>query len=522
MQALEGLATRDDQALARLTDALDAKTPEVRQAALVALESAYDPESPEANLVALGSKHADVRRSALVRLFRRRMLGDPAVQSALRRRAEDADPEVRRTAFLLSLHTRERLLEALRSIDPELQRQLAELEGTTTAEEATPPAKAKKGKPAKAPAREESLEDADFEPLLQATASRALDTCLRGARGLALLGDPRAFGLLLQLSREGDKAARAEVCRAMAALDDPRSIERLRSLLHDKEVEVRDAAFTALAHIHKADPLLAAESGLNASHEDVRRRGLQVLIAEVRKAPPKRPDDALLAAPGPRPQRQLPLGPRRGVQVGARPATGRRRGRHAPLRDAERPPRRPPRGAHRGDGAGRRALGLGGLCSSSSTTPTRSSATTPSHSPSRRRRGSNSSRRGWGRAMPTCASESVDELIKKHTAAAQALLVRALDDEDRDVRLARPGVADRCRRPADARRRTRTAPTPTSASAPPGPSPGTATGGPSIRCSTWRRPRSRPSASASPTGSGSPNRRWRASASWATPPRCRT
>ena len=80
------------------------------------------------------------------------MLGDPAVQSALRRRAEDADPEVRRTAFLLSLHTRERLLEALRSVDPELQRQLAELEGAT-AEEAAPPAKAKKGKPAKAEAR---------------------------------------------------------------------------------------------------------------------------------------------------------------------------------------------------------------------------------------------------------------------------------------------------------------------------------------------------------------------------------
>ena len=78
--------------------------------------------------------------------------------------------------------------------------------------------------------RPPALSEADLEPLLQATASRALDTCLRGARGLAVLGDPRAFGMLLQLSREEDTPARVEVCRALAALDDPRSLKRLRSL----------------------------------------------------------------------------------------------------------------------------------------------------------------------------------------------------------------------------------------------------------------------------------------------------
>jgi ParB family chromosome partitioning protein len=122
---------------------------------------------------------------------------------------------------------------------------------------------------------------------LQATASRALGTCLRGAAGLAALGDPRALGLLLQLSREEPTWARVEVCRALAALDDPRAVERLRSLLHDPEVEVRDAAFTALSRIHQDEPLRAAESGLNASFEDVRRRGLQALIVEVRRAPPE-------------------------------------------------------------------------------------------------------------------------------------------------------------------------------------------------------------------------------------------
>jgi ParB family chromosome partitioning protein len=285
VQALEVLARRDDQALARLLAALSAKTAEVRQQALASLENVHDPKSPEADLVALTSKYADVRRLALVRLFQRTLLGDAHVQAALHRRAEDSDPEVRRTAFLLSLFASERLIGILRQRDPELARQLAELEGV-------PPEEAKekpKEKKAKAKPRggepEPVLEDADYAPLLQATASRALDTCLRGARGLALLHDPRAFGLLLQLSREEDKAARVEVCRALGSLEDRCAIERLRSLLHDKEAEVRDAAFTALARLYASDPLLAAESGLNAAAEDVRRRGLQVLIAEVRRAP---------------------------------------------------------------------------------------------------------------------------------------------------------------------------------------------------------------------------------------------
>jgi ParB family chromosome partitioning protein len=132
IQALETLAPRDDEALALLTKALNAKTLEVRQAALASVEKVYDPQSPEANLVALESKHADLRRLTLVRLYQRKMLHHPKVQSALRWRAEDEDPEVRRTAFLLSLHTREKLVRALRECDPEMQRQLTELESGTT------------------------------------------------------------------------------------------------------------------------------------------------------------------------------------------------------------------------------------------------------------------------------------------------------------------------------------------------------------------------------------------------------
>src|SRR5215470_4951017 len=129
------------------------------------------------------------------------------------------------------------------------------------------------------------LSEDDLTPLLQATASRSLDTCLRGARGLAVLGDPRAFGLLLQLSREQDPAARVEVCRALAALDDARAADRLRPLLYDPEAAVRDAAFTALARLQAGQPLHAAAAGLNAAFEDVRRRGLEALVRFLRESP---------------------------------------------------------------------------------------------------------------------------------------------------------------------------------------------------------------------------------------------
>src|SRR5262249_28776922 len=148
-------------------------------------------------LVGLESKHADLRRRTLVRLLQRGMLQDAKVQAALRRRAEDDDAEVRRTAFLLSLYTREPLVQTLRARDPELQRQLVELETfgqeEKKEEKKGKATKAKEEKEPKKAAREAkvSLKEPDYEPLLQATASRALDTCLRGARGLAMLGDAR-------------------------------------------------------------------------------------------------------------------------------------------------------------------------------------------------------------------------------------------------------------------------------------------------------------------------------------------
>ena len=107
VQALEAMAAKDDQALTRLSRAVNAKTFEVRQAALMSLEKAFEPASPEAELWALGSQHADVRRLALVRLYHRKLLEPATVRAALRRHSEDADAEVRRIAFLLTLVSHE-------------------------------------------------------------------------------------------------------------------------------------------------------------------------------------------------------------------------------------------------------------------------------------------------------------------------------------------------------------------------------------------------------------------------------
>lgn len=434
VQALEALAKRDDQALARLSDALDSKTLEVRQAAVVALEAAHDSGSPEPNLVALESKHADVRRLGLLRLHRRGLLGDPSVQSALRRRLEDANPDIRLTAYLLTLHTRERLLQALSARDADLNRQLAELETTPTGAEAVGKLVKKAVSKISAALGKGELGESDLEPLLQATASRSVDTCLRGASGLALLGDPRAFGLLLQLGREEEKWARAWVCRALAWLGDARAVDRLRLLLHDGDGEVRDAAYTALETLQKREPLQAAESGLNASHEDVRRRALQTLTAEVRKDPTSAPalqlltralNDSALSVRNEafkstlRVLQPTSLGPPGALRFAARSI-------HADIRR---------------DVLNEVMAQVGepwgwDLLLEFFNDPDPALREEAFAFAAKKTKGLEILDAGLGSRYADLRKRSVDGLVKKHTAAAQALLVRALDDEDRDVRLA--------------------------------------------------------------------------------------
>jgi len=299
VEALTDLARKDDLALAKLTAALGQNPREVRLAALVALEALHPANSPEAELVALRAKQADIRRTALVRFYQRDMLGEAEVQAALRRFSADADAGVRQAAFLVSLLATPKLAAALRFRDKQIHRLLHDIETapdpTAEVKAAAAKAEAKKdGKKDSKPSDDDlpkakkveisEVSEADKRPLLEAMASRALDTCLAGATGLAALQDPRALGTLLQLSRETTASVRVETCKALAELGDPRGAARLRLMLRDSDASVRDAAFTALVRLEDSLPLAVAAAGLGADHEDVRRRGLDLLVKQIKKS----------------------------------------------------------------------------------------------------------------------------------------------------------------------------------------------------------------------------------------------
>lgn len=284
IEALAKLARQDDQAQVRVVQALDDTTREVRFAALEALEGLGAKDDPEASLLALTSRHADLRWHALLRTYQRGLLDRPSVQSALRRHGEDGDGRVRQIAFHLAVLARPTLTAVLRFRDRDLHRQLHQLE-TFGQEAAEAPA------PKKADLK--SLTPEDRRPLLEAMASRALDTCVQGAVQLASIQDGRAFGTLLQLSRESDEGTRVAACKALESQGDPRALQRLRQMLRDTAEAVRDAAYSAVSRLLDKDPLAAAEAGLSAQHEDVRRRGLRQLV-KVLKADAGAPALALL------------------------------------------------------------------------------------------------------------------------------------------------------------------------------------------------------------------------------------
>ncbi len=272
--ALAALAGADDQAMTRLVQALEDEPKSVRFAALAALEEIHG-DAPTPHLMAAQSRHSDLRWWTLIRLVQRGLLGGAEVKGAVRRLTADKDGQVRQTAFLLSLLAVPPLADNLRRLDKDLHRRLFQVE-THGADKKLP-------SPPKAP----PLEPAHLEPLLEAMASRSLDICVSGALYLATLKDPRALGTLLQLSAERKSSSRVSAARALALLGDQRALRRLCTMLHDKDRQVRDAAYTAVETLCGKTPLAAVEAALVTEHEDVRLRGLNTLVQTLRKKPPK-------------------------------------------------------------------------------------------------------------------------------------------------------------------------------------------------------------------------------------------
>ncbi|MGK4006492.1 HEAT repeat domain-containing protein [Sorangium sp. So ce1036] len=297
---------------------LSARDASVRLTALDALEE-LRPGSPDPLRAAFERGPADLRAEALVRAALSGWLSAPGFAQVAARALDDDDPEVRRIAFAAKVLERRPLARALEARDEDLGRAALDIgrraaevlrraragdderpaqdakESAGAADDAAIQAARAAIPGAGSPGAEPT--EADLEPLLTAMACRTPDTAVRGARGLAQLGDPRALGALLQLTREPDPSLRRQAATALAELRDARAEKRLVWMLDDADASVRAAALDAYARLTPSTPLAVAEASLRSSQEDIRVRGLELLVklAGEGKAPRPPEAEALLA-----------------------------------------------------------------------------------------------------------------------------------------------------------------------------------------------------------------------------------
>jgi ParB family chromosome partitioning protein len=275
--------------------------PSVGLAALDALTAVTPGGSTEPLRTAFERGPPHLKVEVLIRAAGAGLLGHPQLQPLAARALDDADADVRRVAFTVRVLERRALTHALESRDEDfaratldVARRLAGRARRAQATAANTPLTdaevqaARDALPAQG-AVGGALNESDLEPLLAAMACRTPDTAVRGARGLAQLGDGRALGALLQLSREPDAAIRRQAATALQALQDPRARERLVWMLDDVNADVRAAALDAVVALGGDAPLSAAEAALRSGHEDVRVRGLDRLVKLGAAAPGAEP-----------------------------------------------------------------------------------------------------------------------------------------------------------------------------------------------------------------------------------------
>lgn len=281
VEALPGLASASPLVGGILVGSLRDADAGVRRAAFAGVVTMEGRGSPAPLRAAVTYGTADIRAEAFALVVAESKTADPAFAPVVERALDDDDAAVRRVAYTAIALTRPVLADWLVANDEGFARSLDDLarrvavagmgrdatDAEVTTTRAALAATAASGTPA----------ERDREPLLAALACRTPDTALRGARGLALLGDMRALGALLNLSREPDASLRREVATALASLDDPRARRRIAWLLDDGEASVRDVALQCLGKLEPA-PLDLATHALRSSQQDIRTRGLSVLV----------------------------------------------------------------------------------------------------------------------------------------------------------------------------------------------------------------------------------------------------
>jgi len=272
VDALIPLAPTSVIAAGMIADALRDGSPNVRKTAFAALRSVAPPL--EAVRTALSRGTSDIRAQALL-VLGFVLKGNDAPARALSSGAlDDPDGGVRTAAFLTAIIQRQRLAPKLYAVVPSI-RQMFDQIATQF------------GAPLNLGPAPDKLEDDELEPLFAALACRAADAAIRGAGALLALGDPRALGAILQLTREPEPALRrgatANLVQALARWpEDDRLSARLTWLLDDADTEVRTYAYDALAKTAATGGPTAeldlAEIALRGSQEDIRVRALQILV----------------------------------------------------------------------------------------------------------------------------------------------------------------------------------------------------------------------------------------------------
>jgi ParB family chromosome partitioning protein len=262
------------------------------------LELAKAPEQKaEALRTALLRGNATVRLDALVRAALLGMQKDASISDLFARAFDDDDLTTRERAFTLAALLRKPL--SFLKKDPSFGRRTLEIGRRVAQIEASEYAKKIDDAAADAALARlpqdggDSVSVDDERPLLLALASRLPDTAMRGAWVLAHLGDVRALGALLQLTRHPESEVRKNAAMLLQGYKGDDARTRLVWLLDDKDAKVRAAAFDAFS-VHESDKRTIADVALRSSFEDIRVRGLEVLLKAAADAADKSEHLALL------------------------------------------------------------------------------------------------------------------------------------------------------------------------------------------------------------------------------------
>ena len=244
----------------------------VREAALDGL-LALEPDASVALRGAFERGSADIRRAVLIRLGRLRLSDTPQGRQLLGQAINDETPDVRKAALWVAVAAHPALAARLHAGGGYITKALDELRAQGVGEESM--------------ATRDALAEAELEPLFTALVSRHPDIAMQSALCLGWLGDDRASGALLQLSREPDVGARRMVARFMAnaiinLAGDRRLRLRLQWLLNDQDAQVRAEAFDGLLKLAEpegpAGEIDLAETALRTQAGEIRTRALQLLV----------------------------------------------------------------------------------------------------------------------------------------------------------------------------------------------------------------------------------------------------